>query len=434
MNPVASATTDHARNSDFLSWLRSSQVPYIALLMTSLMVAAWANYLADRLNPSAFAIKGQAPGIFIPVVAFPLVLVLWLLYRRSTPRDPWVTLFFVLLIVAWPVHISISLMHGDQLAHTVWIYVPLLIMLSIKPPGPGSALSAVQWFAWCAVVILIVTRVLEMIGVVPVFQLDQDIIDWERENYWIPLSDLLGIDGRWPGPFGFNSKTGFIGALLVIISLIKWRTRNTILFAVGAVTLLATASRGSFLAAACGLVVLATFTRVGILGRIPVAARALVAGVVALGVGYAVLASPTGLTGRGSWIWPAFTDLWGTSPWIGVGQVGILADPEAGVPMEAHNLYLQELTRFGVVGLVLQYVPMILGLVLALIAAFRGRSWPLAILVTFAVASITEVFMDGWLLPSTYILLLILAVTATRGRDQGEDRDAKPPQQVGARD
>lgn len=433
MNPDASATTGYARSSAVFSWLRTSQVPYVALLMTSLMVAAWANYLADRLGPSTFTVKDQAPGIFIPILAFPLVLVLWLLYRRSTPRDPWVTVFLVLLILAWLAHIWIALIHGDQLAHTVWIYVPLLIMLSIKPPGPGSALSVAQWFAWCAVVILIVTRVLEMLGVVPVFQLDQEIIDWERENYWIPLSDVLGIDGRWPGPFGFNSKTGFIGALLVIIALVKWRARNAIVLVVGVVTLLVTASRGSFLAAACGLAVLATFTRVGILGRIPVAVRAVVAAVVALGVGYAVLASPTGLTGRGSWIWPAFTNLWGTSPWIGVGQVGILADPEAGVPMEAHNLYLQELTRFGVIGLVLQYAPMVIGLVLALLAAFRGRTWPLAILVTFAVASITEVFMDGWLLPSTYILLLILAVTATRGREQSEEREAKTRQKVGSK-
>ena len=68
---------------------------------------------------------------------------------------------------------------------------------------------------------------------------------------------------------------------------------------------------------------------------------------------------------------------------------------------------------------------MILGLVMALASAFRGRSWPLAMLVTFAVASITEVFMDGWLMPSTYILLLILAVTATQFRDPGRQRNAE---------
>jgi O-antigen ligase len=91
--------------------------------------------------------------------------------------------------------------------------------------------------------------------------------------------------------------------------------------------------------------------------------------------------------------------------------------------MEAHNLYLQELTRFGIVGLVVQYLPLLLGLGLAVVAAWRGRAWPLAILVSFGVASLTEVFMDGWLMVSAYVLLLVLAVAATRGPDAG----AAPP-------
>jgi O-antigen ligase len=382
--------------------------------MASVMVGAWFNYIADRLDPAAFVVKGQSPGIVVPLLAFPLVVALWLLYQRSTPRDPWISLIFLFLILAWIVHIWLSFLNGDQLAHTTWLYLPLLIMLLLKPPDPESAFVVVQLFAWVAVVILVGTRVLEMFSVVPVFQLDEDIIQWEKERYWIPLSDFLGIEGRWPGPFGFNSKTGFIGALIVTIALVRWRPRNLILMFVGIVTLLVTASRGSFVAAACGLGVLATFTRVGPLSRIPVVVRASGAVVGVLAVGMLLLASSTGLTGRGSWIWPAFVDLWQTSPWTGVGQVGILADPAAGVPMEAHNLYLQELTRFGVVGLVVQYTPVLIGLFLALVAALRGRGWPLSLLIAFGVASITEVFMDGWLLPSTYILLLILAITATR--------------------
>jgi len=185
------------------------------------------------------------------------------------------------------------------------------------------------------------------------------------------------------------------------------------------VTLLVTASRGSFLSAACGLLVLATFTRAGLIGRIPRGWRVSASGVAVALAALWVWTAPTGLTGRGTWIWPAFINLWETSPWIGVGQVGILADPEASVPMEAHNLFIQELTRFGVLGLVIQYVPFLLGLGLAVIAAFRGRAWPLALLLSFVVASLTEVFMDGWILPSTYILLIVLAVAATRGADGG---------------
>jgi hypothetical protein len=386
--------------------------------MTALMVAAWVNYLADRGDPADFLLKGQAPGIFVPILACPAVFIVWLLYRAARVRDNWITVFLAILLLAWPVHVVIALSHGDQLAHTVWIYVPLLLMIALKPPEPVEALAVVQWFAWLACGILVATRLLELLGVVPVFALDPEIIEWERGQYWMPLNDLLGFEGRWPGPFGFNSKTGFIGALLVIISLARWRPRNAILLLIGVVTLLVTASRGSFLAAACGIAVLATFTRWGWLGRIPVLVRVLAAGAAALGVALWVLWSPTGLTGRNSWIWPAFFDLWQTSPWIGVGQVGILADPEASVPMEAHNLYLQELTRFGIVGLIVQYLPLLLGLGLAVVAAWRGRAWPLAILVSFGVASLTEVFMDGWLMPSTYVLLLILAVAATRGKHQ----------------
>lgn len=411
-----------------VAWLRGSSVPYLAVLMSGLMLGAWANYLAGQLNPAVFVIKGQAPGIVIPLLAFPLVLVAWLFFRSNRRRDIWATVFLVLLMIAWPAHILIARSHGDQLAHTVWIYLPMLVLIALKPPTPSDALTVVLWFAWLASGILVITRLLEMVGAIPIFFLDPGIIAWERERYWMPLSGLLGIDGRWPGPFGFNSKTGFIGALIVVIALVRWLPRNIVLLLIGVVTLLVTASRGSFLAAICGVAVLATFTRWGWIGRIPVLIRCLSAGAVGLAAAVWVLRSPTGLTGRDGWIWPAFIDLWQTSPWLGVGQVGILADPAAGVPMEAHNLYLQELTRFGVIGFALQYLPYALGIALALIAAWRGRGWPLAILVAFSVASMTEVFMDGWLLPSTYILLLILAVMATRGRREATparyDRDS----------
>jgi hypothetical protein len=382
--------------------------------MVTVMAAGWANYLSPLVWPEGFTIKGQSLAIIIPIVLFPISAFLWLFYRGTRAQNPWVGAFLIGLAVAWPIHMLILRAHGDQYPHVVWLFIPVLAMLYFKAPNASEAWLLVKLFGWLAVLILITTRALETVGVLSVFRLDPAIIQWEKERYWIPLSGYLGLDGRWPGPFGYNSKTGFIGALLVIIGLAS-RSRSTWVFApLGIITLLVTGSRGSMLSAAVGILVLLTFAMRGPITRIPLALRTTAAGISLVLVGWVFLRNPVGTTGRfgEGGIWDAFISLWQSSPWIGVGQVGILADPQASISMEAHNLFLQHLTRFGIVGITVQYLVIAIALGIMAVAAYRGLSWPLAIAAAYYVASLTEVLQDGWLQHTPYSLLLILGAMA----------------------
>jgi len=377
------------------------------------MIGAWVNYLGDRVDPGEWLLRGQSMGIVIPILAFPIVVLLWWLRQSQVRRDPWVTAVLVGLIAAWPVHFWIAKAHGDQLPHTAWIYVPALLLLVIKPPTPDESFQIVQWFAALASIFIVVTWALEQANIIPVFGVPEYVTTFDRERYWIPIGELLGIDGRWPGPFGGNSRTGFVGVTIVLIAVHGLRRRHVawslLLLVVGMLTVLACASRGAFLALAVGLLICAAFTRRGWIGQISRKLRIAIAGVLLAGGAIAMLMSPAASAGRVDSIWPAFIDLWRSSPWIGVGQVGILADPQAGISMEAHNLVLQEVTRFGIVGVIVQFVPLVLGVALCIAAAFGGLAWPLALVASFATASFFDAFIDGWLSISTYILLVVLA-------------------------
>ena len=398
-----------------LNWLRESSLPYVGSLVIITMLAGWSNYLSPLLVPEGLALKGQSLAVVIPIVGFPIPLVLWLVYRGTRTGSRWLVAFLVGLAVSWVLHMVLLRIHGDQNNHLVWLFIPILFMLLWKTPTSQQAWQAILVFAWSAVVILVVTRALEVAGVLPFFHIEQWIIDFEKERYWLPLSGYLGLEGRWPGPFGFKSKTGFISTLLVLIGLARWRTSSSIVFIiVGGLGILLTGGRGAALALAAGLFILLVFAARGPISRIPMAIRAGIGALAVIGFGLTFFRSPLATSGRfgDGGIWDGFINLWRTSPWIGVGQTGILADPKAGISMEAHSLYLQELTRSGVLGFTFQFVVIALGLGIVSVAAYRGLAWPLALLAAYYVASLTEVFQDGWLQQSTYSLLIIFCVLA----------------------
>jgi hypothetical protein len=405
-------------NNRLLSWLRESSLPYVGSLVILAMLAGWSNYLSPLLVPEGLAIKGQALAIVIPIVGFPIPLVLWLLYRGTRTVSRWLLAFLVGLAVSWVLHMVLLRIHGDQNNHLVWLFIPILFMLLWKTPTSQQAWQAILVFAWCAVVILVVTRALEVAGVLRFFHIEQWIIDYEKERYWLPLSGYLGLEGRWPGPFGFNSKTGFISTLLVLIGLARWRRISSPVFIlVGVLGILLTGGRGAALALAAGLFILLVFAARGPISRIPMAIRTGIGALAVIGFGLMFFRSPLSTSGRfgDGGIWEGFINIWRTSPWIGVGQTGILADPKAGISMEAHSLYLQELTRSGLLGFAVQFAVIGLGLGIVAVAAYRGLPWPLALLTSYYIASLTEVFQDGWLQQSTYSLFILVCVLAAAG-------------------
>jgi O-antigen ligase len=158
-------------------------------------------------------------------------------------------------------------------------------------------------------------------------------------------------------------------------------------------------------------------------------------GIVALTFGAWVLVNrPAGLTGRNT-IWPAFFELWQTSPWIGVGGSGINQGNEWTIQFQhAHNMYLNDLTREGLLGAGVQYVGVALGVVIAARVAWWGVPGALAVIVTYLITGITEP-RNPWIAPSAtgflFILMVVYASTLSRRREA--DPATKPAAQESLR-
>ncbi len=222
-----------------------------------------------------------------------------------------------------------------------------------------------------------------------------------------------------------------VAALLVAIARAFWYRWSWAFLVVGGLTLVLTNGRASIGAAAAGVLLLLMFSQSARLQRFPRALR-IGAGSILLVAGALVMFTrPAGLTGREK-IWPAFLELWMQSPLLGVGGSGIANGNEvAQFYGHAHSLYIDELTRWGLVGFVTQFAAIGIGAFVAARAAGFGYPGPLAVIVTYLITGVTEP-RNNWIAPSATGFLLILMVLAaaaflhgrTSRESQADDSDA----------
>jgi O-antigen ligase len=114
---------------------------------------------------------------------------------------------------------------------------------------------------------------------------------------------------------------------------------------------------------------------------------------------------------------------------VGIGSSGISVS--GGITQQyghAHNMYIDELARNGLIGFVTQYGAIAVGFVIAFLAAKRGLAGPLAIMTAYLVTGVTEP-RNGWMSPSVTGMLVILVVVtagAALSRDPELDRERVP--------
>jgi hypothetical protein len=390
--------------------LRVSAAPYLSVLAFGVVITGYLQYLW----PNTVVLKGQPPAIPFMFGVFLVAVVLWFLLRPYHLATRLLVVFLALLTLSWLLHMGIAIYHQDLFNHTAWLFVPILLMILLKAPSPSQGWTAISTLAWTTAAILVGTRVLEMVGVLSIRFVPAGINEFDKARYWLPLSDLMGITARWPGPFGHNGDTAMMGALLVVIGLARLRKSSWVFVSVGVFTLLLTDGRSSIGATIVGIVILLMFTNHGVVTRIPKSVR--IAGgmlVIAFGA-VALFVGPTGLTGRQN-IWPAFFELWKEHIWLGAGTGGIAVS--GGVTQQyghAHDMYLDELARYGLGGALPLYAAIIVGLIITVRAAIRGFTAPLAVLSAFLVTAITEP-RNGWTHPSVTGFLVILCVATAAG-------------------
>ncbi len=380
----------------------------MSILAAGVVLAQYASYLGQG-EP---VFKGQSAAIVLFFVVFGLAFLFWLGIENRVRASGLLSGFLILMSVAWVVHLVLYRIHGDAFNYTALLYFPILAMIWLKPPELREAWTAILAFAWTVAGVLVLTRVLEMLGVIALKTQSQGVITFDEERYFLPLNDMLGIDGRWPGPFGHNADAAMMGALLIVIALSYWTRASWVFIAVGGFTLLITSGRASMGAAIAGIIVLIVFAREGRIARIPRGFR-IWGGIVGLVAGAAFMYSRSaGSTGRENF-WPAFLKLWESSPFVGIGTSGISIS--GGITEQyghAHNLYIDELARYGLLGFLTQFGAIALGVVIAFLAAKRGVAGPLAIMTAYLVTGITEP-RNGWISPSmTGMLLILVVVTA----------------------
>ncbi len=381
---------------------------YLSILPAGVVLAQYASYLGQG-EP---VFKGQSAAIVLFFVVFGLAFLFWLGIENRVKASGLLSGFLILMSIAWFVHLLLYRIHGDAFNYTALLYFPILAMIWLKPPELREAWTAILAFAWTVAGVLVLTKILEILGVIARKTQNFDIIIFDEENYFLPLNDMLGIDGRWPGPFGHNGDTAMMGALLIIIAVAYWTWASWVFIAVGTFTLLITGGRASIGATIAGIIVVVVFTKHGRITRIPPAIR-IWGGLAAMIFGAVFMYSRSaGVTGRDSF-WPAFLELWESSPFVGVGTSGISVS--GGITERyghAHSLYIDELARYGLLGFVTQFGAIALGVVIAFLAAKRGVAGPLAILTAYLVTGVTEP-RNQWISPSvTGMLLILVVVTA----------------------
>lgn len=395
----------HPKPGGLTDRLRSSGQLYITALLWGSVFGLWAGYL----SPSTPILWGQSAAVLVPLVGIAASIALWWLLEPRKMLKHWPLGFMVLLGAAWLANLISFRYHGDAFTYGALAFLPILVLLTLRPPTAREGVSALIATAWAITLVLVVTRLLQVLRLIPVKSQPASIIDFDERNYWLPLNDFLGIDGRWPGPFGHNGYTSMMAAFIIVIAVVFWTRASWVFLTVGILTLLITSGRASAGAAVMGIVVYVMFTNNGRVGRISHKWR-LLAGSAALILGVVVLLSgPTGLTGRQK-IWPAFWDLWLTSPILGVGSSGIAVS--GGLTQSfghAHSMYLDLLTRNGLVAFLLVMAALAVGLGICFRSALRGQPGPLALLAAYLVIAITEPRND-WIHPGTLVLMTSLCV------------------------
>lgn len=389
------------------AWIRRSSVPYLSVIAVATVVSPYMTYLVRE----DIRIKGQPLYIASELLAVPIALVLWWLYRGSATRSTPVRVLLGATLVAWGVRMMLVIVHGDQFSHLVWVTPSFLALLWLKTPTWREARTAIVVLAYALATMLLTAYLLEVAGFYEPLYLPESITEFQQEQYWLPLDGFPGIEGRWTGPLGHNTRAGLAAAFVFVVGVARWSRASIYLVLVGGFFLLAASVRASYLAAFAGVAIVLLFSRWRGLARVPNSARWLLLAAMVVMASVGMLVTGAGLTGRGT-IWPEFARLIPESPVIGIGYTGIANEGgRVALSGDAHNILLDEVVRFGIVGFLALTAFLAIVVWLSFRAANHGFTLGAAVFATYFVASLTDV-QNGWLDLSYHSFLIVMGALA----------------------
>jgi hypothetical protein len=352
----------------------------------------------------------------------------WLLARSSGSWSVMMRTWLGLAIIQW-LYLVLRDGVGGIRSDVAAILVPVaLLLIWGKRPSRRSAWAASDTFAASLVVMSAVALGLEVGGLIPSWyegggQYFLDLAAFDRDTHWLTLNGALGMDGRWGGVLRDPNAIGPVGALLTVYGFTRSGVRRVVFAGAGTAIVVLSDSRATYGALALGLLALLLLPGWGVRLMTVTPAKVAAAGLGLLAgarLAYDLVTNPAGtltLTGRTA-MWPDFVSLWPDSPVFGVGTRAVNAAQQAGIlpvwSSHGHNQYIDTLVRYGVVGIVLSGALIVLALIVAGLAARRGRGLSIALMVVLIVAMTSNLVLD-WRYPSValswFLVLLVLAST-----------------------
>lgn len=408
---------------------RNSGAWYLALLLSAPLVYAFANTIIG-----GDTLLGVTP---VPLVVFYAMSILgiaaWLVYRPSLRWEGWTRGWLMLGVVLWLYTTVVWSLQGEPIPGGAVLLPVTFLLILLKRPSQRDAWVAGDAFGWAVVAAAAVVLLLETIGVLPAWyagqgQVGQDLLPFDIDNYWLPLREPLGLEGRWGGYAGFPNIQGQAGALLMVYGFTRSGVQRSAFVLSGAAILLLTDSRTSYAAGAVGLVLLALLPgwrreeRTWPVARVVALALGLA---MAIRVALKVVADPN-LTGRIA-VWPEFLSLTSQNPVLGAGSPAIDEAVDAGnLPGwadQGHNILIDTLVRFGVVGLLLAVAFLGLAVAIGVRGARRGQGVALALATALIVSCMGDLGLV-WPYPTEGMSVLVLSVLLARRREEDAEESS----------
>lgn len=360
---------------------------FLGLMVLVVVVARLAQYLWQYSAFGLPTVFGQPPGVYVALTGALACVVVWWRFEGNGRARGWLLLFLFIMAVMWVTVMAVSYSHGDAVMYDVWL-VPLFVTLAyLKAPTAGDFSWAISKLAQALTSALLGVLIGEWLGVIPRPRGDDGLIGFELSNYWLPVSELLGIEGRWIGPF--MSANAAVLMFLVAFGAKMSRWWRVVIASTSVLVLLLTSSRTSYLAVLVGAAVLLVLTRNPLTQRFPrpflvsVLGSALVISIIA-----AVVRNP-GMTGR-TRIWRTYFAIWQENPILGVGTSGVFTSEIGNPGPNAHNLWVDALTKYGLFALMVLLALTTVLVLSSSLAARKSIGLPATLLAAFFVISAAQ--------------------------------------------
>jgi len=373
-----------------------------------------AGIFLQSVAPFEPTIKGQNLAVLLGIASAGLVLLLWFFYVRDARAMHAFQVLLVLLTLAWLYQNMSELLDSSTFNHTTYFLPLLLILVYFKVPKRSDLLIAGLVLGYSLVFIIVVSLLIGgHLGIPSGFA----VSDGGGASRFPILSELFGIQNRWGGPFGSVNIASPAGGLLVILGTLYRRWNGAVFVLVGVLVLFLGQARSSFFALAFALVVLFVWSKWSSRNRVKTAINWSLVSISLVGSAiYIAVMDPT-LAFRTP-IWSEFLGLAQDSILTGVGTSGVneyLADSATAQPgkivhSHGHSVYIDGLTRYGILWLFLTLAVF----AVAFYAVWKARngflgSRGLALVTFIFFAGLTETIFS-WAYIYIYLLALILVV------------------------